>query len=363
MLERVPVPEKQISKMGNEFRTLRPYKGVDQVQAVFDDAVLHVGEHDRIVADGNLIAEANLYLTAPIKLSMLGWDHDSDEAIHSTRDVIRRLETGLEASGLSREEFNIVMYTVAASTPYLKILDTIRAVNHTGFKALIGSITVAESGKDSRPRPLLAPSGGCTIELVAYLATDRDLDRVERPMEVTGKGTWLARATFDIVTDLAEIGFTPTPLTPELKDHLELPRGTLRYITVEDTLQPNSSAGDMTVYVDNEALNAIGSNSGGSGARAFMVQLALDVVTAIVTEASRQLAAEPDTDLGTIQGSLCHRLIRQASRTSAGRVNESQEAAMFMAIREDPLRVISEFEGNEDDIKKFVLSSIKGADG
>jgi hypothetical protein len=36
---------------------------------------------------------------------------------------------------------------------------------------------------------------------------------------------------------------------------------------------------------------------------------------------------------------------------------------MFVAIREEPLRVISEFEGNEDDIKKFVLSSIKEADG
>ncbi len=150
------MPEKQISKMGNEFRTLRPYKGVHLVQDVFDDAVLHVGEHDRIVADGNLITEANLYLTAPIKLSMLGWDHDSDEAIHSAAAVIRRLEEGLEASGLSREEFDIVMYTVAASTPYLKILDTIWAGNHTEFKALIESIPIAESGKDSRPRPLLA---------------------------------------------------------------------------------------------------------------------------------------------------------------------------------------------------------------
>jgi hypothetical protein len=36
---------------------------------------------------------------------------------------------------------------------------------------------------------------------------------------------------------------------------------------------------------------------------------------------------------------------------------------MFVAIREDPLRVISEFEGNEDDIKKFVLASIKEAGG
>ena len=345
--------------LASEFRALRPYKGVDQVQAVLEDATLRIGDDIRVLADGNQVLEANTYLTAMLELDLLRRPEDPDGPAEEPDGYFDRLHKELREAGIESTELNQLRFMVVATTPYLKLIHVLWVGGYSDLVTSQGRLPLASGGRENRPRPLLAPSGGCTIEFIAYLGEDRGHDRSTRPLEVHSKGTWLARIRFDLETDITEIGFTPTPLTEELKEDLLLPEETIRYIIVEDPLAPDGSSNDLTVYVDADVLNAIAANAGGTGARTFQLQLAIDVIAAIVNESSILLATDPDATFSSIQGSLCHRLLRQASRTNAGRIDEEREEAMFTQVKDEPLRVIASFEGSKDVIRKRLLSNIK----
>lgn len=345
--------------LASEFRALRPYKGVDRVQAVLDNATLRIGNDTRVLADGSLVLDANTYLTATLELDLLRQPEDFDEPAEDQGCYFDRLHEELQSVGIEPAEFDQLRFMAVATTSYLKLLHVFWVGGYSDLLTTQGRLALAPAGREGRPRPLLAPSGGCTIEFIAYLGEDRGHDRSTRPLEVHSKGTWLARIRFDLETDITEIGFTPTPLTDELREGLSLQVDTIRYIVVEDPLDPDGSSSDLTVYVDADVLNAISANPGGTGARTFQLQLAIDVIAAIVNESSIHLATEPDTTLSSIEGSLCHRLVRQTSRNSAGRIDEEREEAMFTQVKDEPLRVIAGFEGSNDVIRKRLLSNIK----
>ncbi|MBC8194260.1 MAG: hypothetical protein H8E69_00670 [Actinobacteria bacterium] len=344
-----------------EYRTLRPYRGVGAVQDLLDDAVLRLDGEASVVPDGNAVIEANAYLTTEVAIDLLGEAEDSGDPVHSHVEFVNRLEDALGETGIGPDEFSLLRYTFVITTPYLKLLHEAWSGSHADFTALLGLVAIAGAGRDDRPKPLLAPSGGCVIEMIVHLNQDRDGKRADHPLEVWGKGTWLGRIRFSLATDITEIGFTPTPLTADLKQKLDLPSDTVRYIVPENPLDPEGSATDLLVYVDEGVLNAITANPGGSGARTFQHQLALDVVASIIGESSRSLAGEPETTLTSIHESLCHRLIRQASRTTAGKVDEEREEAMFTRLKDEPLRVLAEFEGGLDTIRKQLLVCIREA--
>lgn len=350
--------EARTANPASEYRALRPYAGVGQVQEVLDCATLRIGTDLRLEADSSQILEANTYLTSTMELDFLT-RFEGEEPDELPSVFFARLASALTAAGLDDEELSNVRIVVVATTPYLKLLDEIWQGSFHDLVAADGLLTLALAGSEGRPRPLLTPSGGCNIEAIVYLGADRAHDRSTRPLEVHAKGTWLARIKFDLDTDLAEIGFTPTPLSDEIRETYELTPHTVRFITAGRPLDPEGEPTDLNVYVDEEMLNTITANPGGSGARSFQIQLAIDVVGAIVCESSRLLAADPDLTLASIHGSLCHRLIRQASRTESGKVDEAQEEAMFTQIKDDPLRVVAVFEGSNDVIRKRLLANVK----
>jgi len=344
-----------------ESRPVRPYKGVDVLQDVLDQAVLRLDGEATAVADGSTVITPGDYLLREVVIDFLGVDEESQDPTRTHEEFMTRLEEALSDSGISPDEYGYLTYTLTVSTPYLKLLEKPWEGDHAALKETGGRVFVTTSGRENRPKPLLAPSGGCSIEFIIHLARNRDGKRADHELEVWKKGTWLARIRFGLETDVSDIGFVPTPLTADIKEKLDLPTDTVRYIIAERPLDPEGSPTDLLVYVDEGVLDAIAANLGGSGTKAFQHQLALDVVAAIINESSRALAGEQETTLTSIHESLCHRLIRQASRTAKGRIDEDREEAMFTRLKDEPLRVLAEFEGNRDIIRKQLVASVREA--
>ena len=260
--------------MSSEHRVVRPYVGLERFQAVLDDWRLRVGP-EVASADERLTLTSATFLNDPVLLRCAS-DDDHLERVR------KELLVAAEAIELEASDVEVV---VIARSAYLRIADIVHRSTLAEEEALARELLLSQP----RPRAFCTPSGGCDVEV--YLALARQLDPA--PLRPRRKGTWLGRVAFKLRTELGELGFTPRQLTPEKREELGLPAGTVRYVVVEAESLEGQTLDDVVVlYVDVDVLGVLNQSPNTPAARSFQRQLFLDVVGAIV----RNVHRVPDLD-------------------------------------------------------------------
>ena len=338
-----------------EFRTLRPYENVDGVQELMDGLTIVYGETE-IISGATRSIEAGAYINA---IPELRWLPLSEEDQAKPEQKIwdsfhRRLKASVEKTGVETDDALVI---ITASTSYLKIAETIWSGTLQQFRSASkdGDQIGLKLDGDPRPGPFQTPKGGCMVEVSVILA--KQLRKASgKPWR---KGTWLGRARFIVCTDTGEIGFTPKPMDDALRDQLNLPRGTLRYVEMPSTLDPSEGAVEIEAYVDIDLLNDVQNNPRSIGALAFQYQLAIDVTRTLVIKANRELAGRQEVSSPSeIADSLCARLITAAARTERGDRDHDREAILFNYIKNQPDLYLAHEEARLTKLKSILQKSM-----
>ena len=308
-----------------ESRVIRPYKGLSPFEDMFSETQLFVGRFGS-ADSGALNVPASDYKNGSIFLRL----NKKDMASFSEVFVNHLAETDLTEKDIE--------FLVFATTPFLRITKILWRGNIDDLSSVGQDLQLANG---VRPDPFRSPKAGCEVTFAAVLKKTLP----KKPLTPHRSGTWLAKAHFSISTDDGEIGFTPRPLTGEDRVNLGLHPGVLRYVEVSDVLSPETTEQDVILWADEELLNAALAQPNSHGARAFLHQLSLTAISAIVTSAQQELNGQR-IEWDEIQGSLLARIIigrdPKMSQTSKQKYLEMviQEPNKFIALIEDRISAL-----------------------
>lgn len=326
--------------MSSERRTIRPYRGVDRVQAALEQVSLRLG--DRALVDGSRASvPTTAYLADRLELVFAG---DDDEFALWRKEVVE----AVEATGLAVEDAALVLVT---SSSRLKLAEVAwrKSVKDLATGQRYETIATA----NARPESLCAPFGGCLAEL--FVVLDREL--TPQPLRPHRRGTWLARTSYKIVTDLGEIGFTPLPLTAEERERLELGEDTLRFVEVESAINPERADDALSVYVDEDVLAELAVHVTTPGAKSFQMQLFLDAMFVVVFTASAELKENPGVSFAQAEDSLLGRLVSKMSERN-GEVDRDLAERYWRETKDHPARVSAHVEAWVPDFRKKLSAAL-----
>lgn len=304
--------------MSSERRIVRPYVGVDRFQAVLDKWMLRIGP-DLLEAGEQRTISSSSYLVDP-PVILVAPDNDALESVQ------KELAAATEAMGLEPSDVELV---VIAATPYLRLADIVHRRSLDDSYAVPREIGVRSVTPP--PRAMQTPSGGCDFDVYFTLAQQR----APEPLQPSRRGTWLGRTRFSLRTEFGEVGFTPRPLTADVREQFELPAETMRYVYVLDpeALLQDDITSAVELYVDETVLAVLNQSPHTPAARFFQRQLYLDVMVAVVNEvrASDNLRA---MELAELDGTVLGRIVVSA----AGRGRTGENATQLENRREQALR-------------------------
>lgn len=108
----------------------------------------------------------------------------------------------------------------------------------------------------------------------------RDLDPA--PLKAHRAGTWLARRDFSILAESDAIGgFNPSRLTPEIRESLGLPDGTVSFVHLKGSLLEADSLNESVDFlIDAEIHDLLYLDQNSPMGRAMQVEFALDFILA-----------------------------------------------------------------------------------
>jgi hypothetical protein len=325
--------------MSSEHRVVRPYLGVEEVQSVLEQVRLEFGE--RCLEPGQRITASTLqYLTDPLTLVFAPSEDLFDEFLFELTQPITEM-------GLATDQVELV---VVLASPRLKIA-------HVAWRATLkelkagGSRVHLASAADRSPA-LRSPFGGCQASLFAVLTENLEAE----PLRPTRRGTWLARCTFKVATDLGEIGFTPLELTDDVRKEHGLGPQTVRFVDVDDPLLPGGADDALSMYVDSDILARLAANTYTAGSRYFQRQLFLDAMTAAIHRSSQALQQE-DMTYAEGEDSLLGRLVRQMSRQGE-QVDEESAQEFWRMARDQAVQLIAILESWLPDFKSSLLDAL-----
>ena len=158
---------------------------------------------------------------------------------------------------------------------------------------------------------------------------------------------------FSISTSVAESGFTLLPLTDDRRQELGLPKGTLRYIEVDDPTDPAIGQDGITFWLDEEILARLGMVDS-SGTRWLQRQLFIDAMSAIVREGLRSHDLDRRS-LADLDGTLLARVVDLVAGAH-GTVPKRAEA--FEQLINDPGRFVASIEHRVPDFKKDLANTL-----
>jgi hypothetical protein len=321
----------------SEKRIVRPYGGIARFQAILDSTRLHVGP---VVVEPGRSASitSSSFRNDPVKL-LIGSDAVMDEVRAEARAALDDLRL---APG-------DIEFVVVATSPALRLLDVVHRRTLDSPDAVPTHIVMSAEGGT---RALEAASAGLDLEVCFALAEEL----TPRPLAPWRRGTWLGRCRFGLRTELGEIGFTPQPLTEQMRRDNGLHPSTMRYIVVDhEALFDADLADAVDVYVDQELLAMMSRSAHTAGAAAFQRQLFVDVVAAVVTAvAGRDRALE----LAELEGTVLGRLVGMV----AGRGKDDAETTVLreVALRQlanEPHVFVARVEGvaaMKDDLRRTI---------
>lgn len=331
--------------MSSEERIIRPYQGVDRIGRVLADSFVQMTPQHRIEPDSTKRIVASEYVAFPVQLWLA-----ADEA--GMAGLVDELALGLDEAGLAAVHVEVV---VVLSTPRLKLAEI---VWRKRADELAGESPHIDIAGDPRRAPLRTPFGGCRIDV--YVLLSKHLP--EAPLRPWRKGTWLARARFEIKTDLGDVGFTPLPLTKEDREHFGLPATTIRHAVVEDPFAEASGADTVKLYVDEELLSQLALQPSLASAKAFQRQLFVDAMGALIHTASRHSEIGEMTwgDVEpTVLGRLLERLAGPKSDKTAVEHRQRCEA-LLKDVEDQPELVVGWVEAVVPDLRSGLVELLRG---
>lgn len=329
--------------MSSEVRVVRPYRGVERLDQSFREAVLHVGDH-AIAAGQSGLVPVSSYLATRMTLVLAPDDH----ALATFRAEV---EKGLEEAMIPAA---MVQLVAVASTGRLRLAEVVLRHPVAALDELPKTVQLADA--DDRPDVFAAPFSGCRLDL--YLDLVSSLDPL--PLRPWRKGTWLAHASFEVSTDVGDVGFTPLELTDEIKTLHGIPKETIRYVVVDAITDPDQSNDAVQLYVDPEVLAELAVHPRSLAAVNFQRQLFLDAVRTAVFEFARDqahLGLTPGDLEGSFIGRLLVRVCGPPGAMSAEEYGSLLERQLAEA-RNDPAKFVARLEASVAGLRKGILEGL-----
>jgi hypothetical protein len=311
--------------MSTEQREFRPFNRVPSLDLFLDTWTLDV-DHTEVQVGGRVILEEDRYLRAPIELRPPVDAQRFDELLKVIQPELDDLGIGIDDLG----------FAVNLSSKYLKISNFLHQVPFRDVGLLGQRIALTEGG---RPDALRSPRSGCTVTAFVYLATEK----TPAPRRPWRFGTWISRADFSVETVKAFTGFTPLPLTPEMKNQMGLSPGTARYVSLEEIspIEPGVSEDSVKVYVDSAVLAKLSAQPKSKGSVAFQRQLFIDAISTIVST-SRSEENFEELAWDDVRDSLLGRVLELLIPSNAEEPNRKQLGNSYLdMMKQNPARLMT----------------------
>lgn len=310
--------------MSRESRTIRPFAAGEEFARFFEQSILHFGKNS-CLPEGTEVVEIppHEFLVRSIALSL----SPDDASFDQLRDDLREASN---AGGLPLDA--LALLVVGRSS----FLSTTEVVARFPLGDLSGVPRVIDLVSGGRAGVFRRPFEGFIVEAFLYL--DRPLE--PRPLRPHLRGTWLAKARYEIATKHGRPVFSISPLTEEVRARLRLPAKTVKYIDFgdHDLLEPIRISEPPIYYVDEEVLAQLTARKAAPASRTFQAQLALDFVAAVVWRASTRDSELEGLTFDDVKDSLLGHVVRLAVGSGSG---AAERERMLDMVRTSPERVIA----------------------
>ena len=328
--------------VSKESRDIRPYTGVLQFQRALDAVCLVAGGH-RLEGGGRVTLSSRDFLAVPVRVEF-------GTSEQETKSLLDNLHAACVEADLAPDQVDFV---VVAATRRLKRREIVFQQSIAALDSQ--ELHVAVASQRTRPVALQAPVGGCQIHV--FLLLNQNLPR--KPLRPTRKGTWLARCDFVVATDLAEVGFVPSELTEEVRKEYGLSAEATRFVICENPLDPATGMEDLAVYIDAEVLGELAASPRTAASRLYQTELFLYAMQVVLMQAAFELQERAVRSIEDIDGSIVQQVIAQACWNSDD--PDSDEQAMFRALKARPSLAVAMLENTVKDVRKSTLEALKVA--
>jgi hypothetical protein len=264
-------------------------------------------------------------------------------SLNTKTDTAQLLEA-IGNAGLKAEE--VSLYVIAEGR-FLKNRDLIfgAPVLH-----LEDSISLSQ-WKGPRPDSMNDRKHG--FELQVVFALNKSIEHV--PLRPRRLGTILADASFGIKPTKIGEGFTPLPLTDEVRAD-RLPKGTILWVEPLGELFEAENLDDaVSIYIDEDLHNDIGTLRT-KESRTIQVQLALEALAQIVFLAAAELANREITDSDE-QSVFGQYLFSQLQKVAGSRISTPRDALLI--VKNEPTTVAAQFT-SQARYKSMVQTLLRG---
>ncbi len=256
--------------MSTEQRDVRPFAHVGALDDLLHRSTLRVGL-ETVENDGKVVLDEDVFLRARVTLILASDVATIDAAVGAAASDLASLDVSADD----------LAFAVVLSSGYLKIAEFACQAPLVELAGLGHEIDLSGS---VRPSALRSPRAGCQVEALIYLAKERP----RQPLRPWRFGTWISRASFELVTEHGYSGFTPKPLTAAKKVELKLPAKTVRFIVLGDSpLEQGVTEDSVEVWFDADLLAKMSATPKGKTSVALQRQLFIDAVAAVVAAAGR----------------------------------------------------------------------------
>lgn len=248
--------------MSTTQRVVRPFIGSSSLEGFVDLLKLRVGVEE-VASGGRIVLSDADYNHVPISVDL--------------GDARARVDllVALEEEGIYRvEDLELV---IIASSNYLKLLDILH--QEPLAKALSNGGRSRSCTDPLRPSALQARRSGCTISL--YISLSKEIEA--EPMKAWRAHTWLASADWRVSTQFAAISFSPKPLTEQVLKDFGLPKGTMRFLLLEESPALIAADSSIEYFVDEEVLRALSTNPKSISSIGVQKQLFIDAIGSMVS--------------------------------------------------------------------------------
>ena len=315
--------------MSGESRTFRPFSIDGRLSGLLEQAEFSYGDLRCGVGERVLIEDRSFGMRTPT----VTW-----APVHRFEQFKHDLAAGAAATGIGASDLCLV---VTARSGFLKLYETAYCHPLADIAGISREIRLGDRLDGSRREVFSTETHGATVD--AYVALRHTLPTA--PLRPSRIATWLAHASFRIECEGDSSLFRPRPLDEDNRRRLRLRRGVTRFIEFEggDLTASLSGSEIPTLWVDEQLITDIDRLHSSPLARHLQLQLALDFISGIVFEFSRQIAGDQLDDAAAltyedIKDSLLGRVVRFVAGSRAASEEREQ---VLRACRDDPRLVVA----------------------
>ena len=310
--------------MSTESRILRPFEASRHLEKALTRARFFYGSLECGVDETISIDDRSMQ-TPRIEWSPQDeFEGFKDDLRQGARDM------GIDASGLC--------LVVTVRSPYLKLSHLARMYPLDGLRILPRRVDIGEDKCGTRYPEFRV--GTHPTKVGAFVALSNE--RPQAPGLPWRKGTWLAQAGFTVRRDSDAELFRPLPLNDDERARLGLPGRAMRFVEIDSPESLTTSLDEVDApnfWVDEQILRDLDAHATTPYATQLQSQLAIDFISSVVLEYSRQSTEESTDTYDEIKDSL----IGKVARFLAGSGTAGRESMLRMC-RDQPLRAVAHAE-------------------